>query len=73
MEQSNRELEAANAELRSFVYAVSHDIRAPLRVIHNYADFLYEDLAGTLEGDQKKYLNNLVQAVQEGEQLVKIC
>jgi signal transduction histidine kinase len=71
LEQSNRGLQATNQELHSFVYAVSHDIRAPLRVIHNYADFLHEDLAETLSGEQKKYLNNLVRAVHEGEQLVE--
>jgi signal transduction histidine kinase len=42
----------------------------PLRAIHNYADFLKEDLEATLEGDQKMYLNGLVNAVGQGEDLV---
>lgn len=64
-------LEEVNAELSQYAYVVSHDLRAPLRAIHNYADFLHEDLAATLEGDQKMYLNSLGQVVQEAEGLVE--
>ena len=42
-----------NEELSQYAYAVTHDLKAPLRAIRNYADFLYEDLADTLTGDQK--------------------
>jgi two-component system, sensor histidine kinase and response regulator len=65
------QLQAANAELTQYAYAVSHDLKAPLRAIHNYADFLQEDLATTLLGDQKIYLNGLVRAVDEAEELVQ--
>ena len=43
----------------------------PLRAIHNYTDFLREDLEATLKGDQKLYLNGLVSAVDQGEELVE--
>jgi signal transduction histidine kinase len=64
------DLENANKELSQFVYAISHDIMTPLRAIHNYADFLREDLEATLEGNHKKYLNGLVSAVRQGQELV---
>ena len=65
------ELEEANAELSQYAYVVSHDVRAPLRAIRNYADFLREDLEATLDGEQKAYLDGLGRAVQEGETLVE--
>jgi signal transduction histidine kinase len=64
------DLEDANKELSQFAYAISHDIMTPLRAIHNYADFLREDLEASLEGNHKMYLNGLVNAVGQGRELV---
>jgi signal transduction histidine kinase len=71
LERSNQKLQSANEELNSFAYVVSHDIKAPLRAIRNYADFLHEDLVDSLDGDQKKYINGLIHAVHEAEGLVE--
>jgi PAS domain S-box-containing protein len=65
------ELQAANEELSQYAYVVSHDLKAPLRAIHNYADFLREELEETLAGDQKEYLDGLNRAVRQGEELVE--
>ena len=65
------DLEEANKELSQFAYAISHDIMTPLRAIHNYADFLREDLEGTLEENHKMYLSGLVNAVGQGQELVE--
>jgi PAS domain S-box-containing protein len=65
------ELEEANAELSQYAYVVSHDLKAPLRAIRNYADFLREDLEATVGGDQKTYLDGLDRAVCEAEELVE--
>jgi len=77
LQQAHRELaakaaqlEEANAELEQYAYVVSHDLKAPLRAIHNYADFLREDLEETLDGDQKVYLNGIGRVVRQGEELV---
>ena len=64
------ETERINEELSQYAYAVSHDLKDPLRAIRNYADFLYEDLADTLSGDQKQYLEGMQRAVRQGEQLI---
>ncbi len=63
-------LQTANEEISQYAYVVSHDLRAPLRAIRNYADFLREDLAGAVGANQKKYLDGLGRAVLEGEELV---
>lgn len=64
------QLREANAELYQYAYAVAHDIRAPLRAIRNYADFLNEDLTGELEEEQQEYLDNMVKSVSDAEQFV---
>jgi PAS domain S-box-containing protein len=64
------ELNETNTELKDFVYVVSHDLKTPLRGIHNYADFLREDLEGKLEEEQKKYLDGLSRAVCQAEEFV---
>jgi signal transduction histidine kinase len=57
--------------LSQYAYIVSHDLRAPLRAVRNYADFIREDLEGTLDGEQKAYLDGLGRAVHEAEELIE--
>ena len=71
LQQQATKLEETNAELYQYAYVVSHDLKTPLRAIHNYADFLRQDLEATLAGGQKAYLDGLACAVQEAEELVE--
>jgi PAS domain S-box-containing protein len=53
------ELTAANGELDAFAYAVSHDLRAPLRAMSGFSQALLEDYGEQLQGEAKGYLEHI--------------
>ncbi len=50
------ELEAANEELESFSYSVSHDLRAPVRAMLGYTSAIEEDYAALLDDEGRRLL-----------------
>lgn len=66
----NFELERSNLELDSFAYIASHDLKEPLRGIHNYSSFLIEDYGETLGEDGTDKLETLMKLTERMENLI---
>lgn len=66
----NDELIQSNVELDSFAYVASHDLKEPLRGLHNYAHFLIEDYGDQLDDAGKGKLATLVRLTQRMEALI---
>jgi PAS domain S-box-containing protein len=68
--QRSAELEAANKELESFSYSVSHDLRAPLRGIDGFSQALEEDYAAHLDANARNYLGRIRAGTQRMAMLI---
>ena len=68
--QRTEALEGTNAELESFSYSVSHDLRAPLRAIHGFARILLEDHNAKLDPEAQRLLGVIDQNTRRMGQLI---
>ena len=70
IKERNIALSAANQELEAFSYSVSHDLRAPLRIIDGFSQALVEDAGDQLKGEAKVHLVRIRAGVQRMGQLI---
>jgi two-component system cell cycle sensor histidine kinase/response regulator CckA len=64
------QLEAANKEMESFSYSVSHDLRAPLRAIQGFSQLLLENHPEVLDAEGQRWLNIIIANTSKMGQLI---
>jgi two-component system sensor histidine kinase/response regulator len=65
------ELEAANRDLESFSYSVSHDLRAPLRAIDGYSNILRESCGDKLGDENTRVLEKILESTRRMGTLIE--
>ena len=64
------ELEVLNKELEAFSYAVSHDLRAPLRSINGFSKALLDDYIDVLDAEGRDYLQRVRKATKRMAEII---
>jgi PAS domain S-box-containing protein len=64
------ELRAANEELDAFCYAVSHDLRAPLRSIAGFTRIVFDEYGEKLDGEARDYFRRVLAATDRMGELI---
>jgi PAS domain S-box-containing protein len=70
VQERTAELRAANEELDAFVYAVSHDLRAPLRAMSGFSQALREDFGNQLPVAARDFLEHIQAGSREMGSLI---
>ena len=63
-------LRVANKELETFSYTVAHDLRAPLRAMHGYAQMLNKNYGEKLDQEAKRIITNIQQNASKMGRLI---
>jgi two-component system sensor histidine kinase/response regulator len=64
-------LRETNAELETFSYSISHDLRSPLRAIQSFAQILLEDYVEALDTEGQDYAHRIITAAQRLDSLTE--
>jgi PAS domain S-box-containing protein len=64
-------LREAMSELEGFSYSIAHDMRAPLRAMHGFAQVLQEECSECLGPDGKDYLLRITRSAKRLDNLIQ--
>ncbi|MBN2661656.1 MAG: PAS domain S-box protein [Tannerellaceae bacterium] len=71
VEQRTAQLEAANKELETFTYSVSHDLKAPLRGIDGYSKLLLNEYGNSLNEEASHFIKTIRSSTLHMNQLIE--
>jgi PAS domain S-box-containing protein len=69
--QRTAQLEAANKELETFTYSVSHDLKAPLRGIDGYSKLLLDIHSKNLDEEAKTFISTIRSSTMQMNLLIE--
>jgi two-component system, chemotaxis family, sensor kinase Cph1 len=69
--RAERTLKTTNAELQEFVFALTHDLQEPLRMVVNFNQLLAREQQGKLGKDADQYISYSVEGALRIEALLK--
>jgi len=64
------ELKRSNADLEQFAYAVSHDMRQPLRMVTSYLSLIETALKAQLDDDTRQFLTFAVEGAKRMDSMI---
>jgi PAS domain S-box-containing protein len=64
IKERTEQLERSNKELEAFSYSVSHDLRAPLRIINGYARLLHTQFKEKSDPDSQEFLDAIIDSTK---------
>lgn len=70
LKQLTTQLERTNQDLEGFSYSVSHDLRAPLRIIDGFSNILLTDHTAQLDAEGQRAVNTILSSTQKMSQLI---
>ncbi len=70
LQATNTRLEAANQELETFAYSVSHDLRTPLRAVDGFSRILLEDYSPKLDSEGQRVVNVIREGTRKMAQMI---
>lgn len=68
--ERTEQLQASNKELEAFAYSVSHDLRAPLRLIQGFSKMLNQNYNKSIDNEGKRLLEVINNNIQNMDTLI---
>lgn len=69
--ERTQQLQQVVEQLEAFAYSIAHDMRAPLRAMHQYAETVSRDFASKVPAEARVYLSKIMVASEKLDSLIR--